>query len=369
MDFTENDDQAALRALVREFASERSPEETVRRLMTTELGYDVADWRTIAAELGLVGIAVPEEQGGLGLGTVELAIVLEEFGAALACSPFFSTVVLGCTVLVETGGEVADEMLPKLIAGEATATLAVSDDGGRWDADRIATTATGSGAEWTVTGTKQFVVDGASADLLLVAARTPDGLGLFLVDGSAAGVTRTTLETMDQTRRFATIVLDAAPAQLVTAEASGVLARVHDVAMTALAAEQLGGAGKALSLAVEYAKIRFQFGRPIGSFQAIKHRCADLLIEIEAARAAVGAAAWAADHDPAGLPLAAAMAKATASTAFSRTAAETIQIHGGIGFTWEHPAHLYFKRAKSSELWFGGAAVQRERIGRLLQLT
>lgn len=369
VDFTYTPEQIELRALMRKYLASRSPEDTVRRLMETEEGNDRDHWKEASNQLGLQGLIVPEEYGGAGMGSIELGIVLEELGSSLACLPFFSTVVLATSALLGSGNQqMCQTWLPQIVSGDCIATLAVTEDRGVWNLDAVTTSAVEFDG-WKLTGRKTFVVDGHSADLILVAAKVDGRISLFAVQAGAAGLTTEAQSTMDQTRKLATVDLDATPAVLVAEEAAPLLARIYDVAIAALSAEQVGGAQRCLDMAVDHARTRFQFGRAIGSFQAIKHKCADLLILIEAARAASAFALWSADCDEEGLPLAASMAKATCSEAFFRAAADNIQIHGGIGFTWEHPAHLYFKRAKSSELWWGDPVEHRERIGRLLALA
>ncbi|WP_214104114.1 acyl-CoA dehydrogenase family protein [Acrocarpospora catenulata] len=370
VDFTYTDEQLELRGVLRKYLAAHSPESVVRELMDSAGGYDRAQWKDLADQLGLQGLLVPEEYGGLGLGATELGVVMEELGAHLACLPFLSTSVLATTVLLSADGEAAAAWLPGIVAGEVTATVAVTEGRGAWDPAAITTEAVPAcGGRYLVTGVKTFVPDGHTADLVLVAARSGGELLLLAVEADTPGLSRHPHSTMDQTRRFATLEFGGAPATPIGGDAAKALDRAHHVALAALSAEQVGGAQRCLDMAVEYAKNRFQFGRPIGSFQAIKHKCADLLILIEAARAASAFALWSADADAEGLPLAAAMAKVTCSEAFFRAAADNIQIHGGIGFTWEHPAHLYFKRAKSSELLWGDPALHRERISRLLELT
>jgi alkylation response protein AidB-like acyl-CoA dehydrogenase len=359
--FTE--EQEELRRSVRRFLDDRSPVGEVRRLMAAEEGWDRDVWRAMAEQVGLQGIHVPEAFGGAGLGHVELGIVMEELGRRLACVPYFSTVGLAVNALLASGDERAQrELLPRLASGEATGTLAVLEPSGSWDLDALATHARREGDGWVVDGTKAFVVDGHTADVLLVAARTPGGLGVFAVEGGAPGVERVPVPQLDQTRKLARVELSAAPAEPVGEEggAGSWLPRALDLAATALAMEQVGGAQRCLDMTVDYAKARHQFGRPIGSFQAIKHRCADMLLRVESARAAAYYAAWAAAEGAEELPAVASLARAYCSEAYSWVAGETIQVHGGIGFTWEHDAHLYFKRAKASELLLGDPAHHRE---------
>ena len=361
-------EQRELRESVRRFLTERAPLTRVRELMETADGTDPDVWRQASAQLGLPGIAVPEEYGGAGFSFAEQAIVLEELGAALFTGPYLASAVLAATTLLASDDEEAKkDLLPGIAAGETVATLAFTEDGGSWDpaSIRLAATKTTKN-DWRLDGHKSFVLDGHAADLILVVAATEtDGrLSLFAITGTADGLTRRALPTLDQTRKLARLAFDHTPARLVgePGAARAVLDHTLDVAAVALAAEQLGGAQRALDMAVAYAKVRQQFGRPIGSFQAIKHRCADLLLEVESLRSAVGYAAAAVAASSAELPVLAPLLKAYASEVYSHVAGENIQIHGGIGFTWEHDAHLYLKRAKASELFLGDAGYHRERL-------
>jgi len=361
-----SEDQEELRRFVRQFLEEKSPESAVRELMGTARGYDEAVWRQMAEQLGLQGIAIDERYGGGGFTFRELALVLEEMGRALLCAPFFSTVVLAAGALVRSGDEAAcAALLPAVAAGDCTAALAFEEDG-----DSNGAVAVADGTGWRLRGEKTYVLDGHTADVVLVVARTPRGLGLFRCSGDAEALGRELLPTLDLTRKQARLTFAGTPAVAVGRPGDGtrVLGAVLQSAAAALAAEQVGGAQRCLDMAVGYAKERMQFGRPIGSFQAIKHRCADLLLECETARSAAYYAAWCAAADDDDLPVAAAMAKAHCSDAYYRTAAENIQIHGGVGFTWEHPAHLYFKRAKASQLMFGDPAHHRARLADLVGL-
>jgi alkylation response protein AidB-like acyl-CoA dehydrogenase len=363
MNFAFSEEQEELRRAVRRFLEDKSPMTEVRRLMETTEGYDPAVWEQMANQLGLQAMTIPEEYGGAGFGYVELTVVLEEMGAALLCAPYFSTVALAANCLLSSGDESAKkDFLPGIANGETVATLAFTEDSGRWDLEGITMGATRKGDGWVLEGQKMFVLDGHTAQLLLVAARTGAGVSLFAVDGDAAGLTRTPLATMDQTRKQARIEFASTPARLVGDEgaAGRVLSRTLDLAAVALAAEQVGGAQRCLDMSVEYAKTRIQFGRPIGSFQAIKHKCADMLLEVESGKSAAYYAGWAAAEDSDELPVVASLAKSYCSEAYFHAAAENIQIHGGIGFTWEHDAHLYFKRAKSSELLLGDPTYHRE---------
>jgi len=365
VNFAFSEDQEELRRVVRQFLETKSPETAVREQMETEQGYDPAVWSQMGDQLGLQGLVIPEEFGGSGYSFIELIVVLEEMGRSLLCAPYFSSVVLAGQTLLHSGDDAAKkELLPGIASGETIATLAFTEENGRWDEEGITATATkdAGGHGWQITGTKMFVLDGHIASTLLVAARTDAGVSIFSVAGDASGVTCTSLSTMDQTRKQARVELDNTPATLIGTDGGGwtVLERVLDLAAVALAAEQVGGAQKVLEMAVQYAKDRVQFGRPIGSFQAIKHKCADMLLEVESAKSAAYYAGWCASELNDELPSVASLAKAYCSEAYFHATAENIQIHGGIGFTWEHPAHLYFKRAKSSELLFGDPTYHRE---------
>ena len=369
MNLTLSEEQEELRASVRRFLVEKASSDVLRHWMESEDGFDPALWTQMAGQLGLQGIAVPEEFGGAGYGPVELGIVLEELGRSLLPAPFFATVALAGQALVASGDRAAQaRWLPGIADGTLTATLALSEEHGGAALDAVTTRATSDGSGWTLTGTKMFVVDGASADLVLVVARADDGLGLFAVEAGAAGMTRTRLDALDLTRRLGRVELDGTPAERVGPAGDGTefLQRALDLGVVALAHEQVGGAAACLDSAVEYAKIRVQFDRPIGSFQAIKHKCADLLVEVEGARSAAYSAAWTAAEDIGELPVAAALAGSYCSEANTHAAKENIQIHGGIGYTWEHDAHLYLKRAKSSELLFGAPVRHRARLADLI---
>src|SRR5215469_2542235 len=362
-------EQQELRESVRRFLADRAPLPRVRELMETDHGTDPEVWRQAGAQLGLQGIAIPEEYGGSGFSFAEQAIVLEELGSALYTGPYLASAVLAATALLNSQDEQAKrDLLPGIASGATVATLAFTEDNGSWEPDAIRLAATRDDHGWRLDGHKNFVLGGHCADLILALARTGDGLSLFAVDARAAdsadGLTRKQLQTLDQTRTLGRLEFSALPARLIGASGEGgpILDRTLDVAAIALAAEQLGGAQRALDMAVAYAKIRHQFGRPIGSFQAIKHRCADLLLEMESLRSAVGYAAAAVAEDSPEVPVLAALVQALASDTYFHVAAENIQIHGGIGFTWEHDAHLYFKRAKSTELFLGDASYHRERL-------
>jgi alkylation response protein AidB-like acyl-CoA dehydrogenase len=363
---------AALRESVRDFLAAKSSEQQVRAAIETERGYDDDLWAQLAGQLSLPGLTLPEEYGGDGFGFTELQVVLEEMGRALTPSPFLATVVLAAGAILAAGDEAAAKAyLPGIASGKTTATLAVAESAGLWSFDQLTATArpAGDGDGWLLTGTKQFVLHGATADLLIVAAHTEQGPGFFAVHPArlpGATLSRARLRTLDLTRPMAAIEFSDTPATLIgTAGAAGpALDAVLDLAMTAIAAEQAGAARACLEASASYARERHQFGRPIGSFQAVKHKCADMLVKVELAQAAATEAARAAAGDPdaAPLPQAAAVAHAVCSESLMFVAAENIQVHGGIGFTWEHPAHLYFRRAKASQLMFGGPGFYFEHL-------
>jgi alkylation response protein AidB-like acyl-CoA dehydrogenase len=371
MNFGFSEEQEELRKMVRRFLEEKSPESEVRRLMATSEGYDPAVWAQMANELALQGLGIPEQYGGQGFGPVELYVVFEEMGAALFCSPYFSSVALASNAVLLVGDdEDKARYLPGIASGETIATVALTDDTGNWDLARTSATAKADGDGFIVNGVASYVTDGNLASLIFVPALSAQGLSLFAVEGNANGLTRTGLSTMDQTRKQSRLEFENVPATLVGGEGEALsgLTTMLQVAESALAAEQVGGAQRVLNNAVEYAKNRVQFGRPIGSFQAIKHKCADMLLDVESAKSAAYYAAWASQELNDELPIAASLAKSFCSEAYFHCAAENIQIHGGIGFTWEHHAHLYFKRAKSSELFLGDPAYHRELLAQHLDI-
>ena len=368
MQFAFSDEQEQLRLAVRRFLTDQSPPSEVRRLMATDAGYDPNVWRQLCNDLALAGVHIPEAYGGQGFSFAELAIVTEEMGRSLLCAPYFSSTVLAATAILNAGSETdKTELLPPIAAGERLAALATTESNGRWDADGIEVTVHNG----RLSGSKSFVVDGHIAQLLIVTARQPgsegdDGLSFYAVDAAADGVSRRLLTTLDSTRKLAKIDFDNVDARLIGDEgcAAPALARTLDLAATALANEMVGGAAALLESAIAYANMRVQFGRAIGSFQAIKHRCADLLLEVELAKSAAYQAADAAARDAEDLPALASLAKAAATDASMRAARDCIQIHGGIGFTWDNDTHLWYKRAKSSEAFLGDTAHHRELLMR-----
>jgi alkylation response protein AidB-like acyl-CoA dehydrogenase len=365
--FTHEHDE--LRQTVRRFLENESNEQTVRKLMETERGYDAKTWERLASELSLVGLIVPEKHGGAGLSAVELAIVMEEMGRVLFCGPYLSTAVLGAGALLYAADDATKaKLLPAIASGKSIATVAFVEEHGRWDVDSIAMRAARDGSKWKLSGVKDFVIDGSIADIVLVIARTDNGLGLFHVEGKFE---RAALPTLDLTRKLGRLTFSGTSATLVsgTGDATASISHVLALGSAMLAAEQVGGAQRCLEQSTEYAKTRLQFGRPIGTFQAIKHKCADMLVETEMARsAAYGAAFAASDSDEAQLQASAQIARSYCSEAFFHAAAENIQIHGGMGFTWEHAAHLYFKRARAGSMMFGDPIDQRQKLGASLGL-
>jgi alkylation response protein AidB-like acyl-CoA dehydrogenase len=366
-DTISQDDLAELRSIVRDFLAAKSGEHQLRSAMQSPRGWDESVWSLLTSQLGVQSMALPVEYGGDGYGFRELRVVLEEMGRALLPSPFFSTVVLASSALLAAGDAgVCATYLPRIATGEITATVAVAEGDGLWQTEVLDTRAVSAENNWTLSGRKMFVWDGASADLILAVAATDAGPSLFAVGAAAAGLTREPMTTLDMTRHQAIVAFDHTPALLVgeAGQAATLVERVLDRAMTALAAEQCGAARACLEAATDYARERTQFGRPIGSFQAVKHKCADMLVRVSLADAAALEAADAADGvpDAPDLRIAAAVAHSVCSEALMFVASENIQVHGGIGFTWEHPAHLYFRRAKAAQLCFGGPAVYHERV-------
>ena len=364
-EFTFTEEQAQLRDAVRRFCAENFDEQTVRRLMESDPPFDPKVWARLGSELGVLGLSVPESDGGAGGTLVDQALAVEQLAASLACGPVFGTVFLAVPALVAaSAGPVREELLTELTEGRRTAAFAVANWAGAFDPAAVTVTADGD----ALTGAVERVVDGGVADDLLVAADGPDGLGFYAVAAAGPGVERTPLVTFDLTRPQATIRFSDAPARLVAGadEAERVIGHALQVGSALLAVEQVGASQHLLDLSVDYAKSRLQFGRPIGSFQAVKHRLADLLVELEHARSTAYHAVWAltdGTDDPA---LAASIAQATCSAAFSRIAADTIQVHGGIGFTWEHQAHLYLKRATTDAALLGTAEQHRSRVAALV---
>jgi len=361
--FALDEDQLQFRASVRQFLTAHSAEQDVRRLMASDRGYDPDVWSLIARQLELQGLGIPEKFGGSGFSSVEVGIAFEEMGRALLCAPYFSTAALAVPLLVHSGDDAAcAEYLPEVAAGRLVVTVAIAEASGRWDADGVTTEARlGTGGGWRLSGEKSFVIDGHTADKVLVTARTTEGIGVFVIDGGAEGVSRSALKTLDQTRRLARVTLSESPGRLLASPADGWELAEHALRHGAacLAMESVGGAQRTLDMAVDYVRTREQFGRTIGSFQAIKHRCADLLVRVESAKSAAYHSIRASAEGAEDFVLVASLAKAYCTDVYFAAAVENIQLHGGIGFTWEHPAHLYFRRAKSSQLLLGDSSHHR----------
>lgn len=360
-----------IRLTARQFLEDRLGLATVRELMMSDQGFERAMWKEIA-DLGWAGLTIPEEHGGAGYGLVELSVLLEEMGRLVTPGPFFASVVLATTAITELGTpEQHALLLSELASGEVLATLAVYEDPRDWALRRLATTAEPDGGDWVLFGEKRHVLDGHLADRLLVVAMVGDRPGVFVVDSVIEGVEVSQVPVLDPTRRQSTVRLDR-----VRVDGGSLLGEEPDLeglmkvmatGSAALAVEQVGGAQRCLDTAVEYARTRYQFGRPIGSFQAIKHRCAEMLMRVEHARSTAYHAVRVTD-DPGEFAIAAPLAASVASESYVWAAGESIQIHGGIGFTWEHDAHLYLKRAKSSALLFGDPRHHRRLLARALGL-
>jgi alkylation response protein AidB-like acyl-CoA dehydrogenase len=379
MNFGFNEEQELLRSTARKFFDNECASVTVRKLMDGPEGMTPDLWKKIA-EQGWTGLIFADEHGGMGLGFVDLVVLMEEMGRAVVPGPFFSTVLLGGLAVREAGTDAQKKAwLPKISSGEARATLAWMEPSAELGARGITLQATARGAGFTLNGTKLFVHDAHTADVIAVATRTSsgqnpeDGVSLFLVPKGTPGMSVTLLPTMDQTRKLCEVglkdVVLGAEALMGTAGSGWApLARVIDRATVALCAEMCGGAQKVLEMTVEYAKIRQAFGRPIGSYQGVKHKAADMLVDVENSKSITYYAAWAMDEGVPEGQLAVSMAKAYVSDAYRRVSGAGIQLHGGIGFTWEHDLHLYFKRAKGSEFTFGDATWHRERVAQLVNL-
>lgn len=361
-------EQGQLRSTLRELLAEHAPPSRVREVMDGDEGYDSALWRRVSEDLGLSGLVVPESYGGSGVGNVERCIVLEELGRALSPVPYLASSVLAVdTVLAFDDAELAKEILPGLATGESIAAVALAGDDGSWGSSASSVAAVRGDGGWTLDGHASFVLSGDVADIVLVLAMTPEGPGFFVVSGKE--VRRTPLHTLDPTRGMVRLDFAGAPARrAAVSDPAAVLDAVRDRAAVALAAERVGVIARVLEMTVEYAKTRVQFGRPIGSYQAVKHGCADMYRSYEQADSVLRYAAWAADHDPDELPLAAALTQVVTAPASFQAAADTVQLHGGIGYTWEHDAHLYYKRAKTNELLLDGPDQQQERLAMRLDI-
>lgn len=387
MDFAFTDEQLMIRDSAETFLKEVSSSEAVRQAMSTESGFDQQLWQGICSEMYWPGLHIPEEYGGLGLGYVELVAMLEQMGRFLLCSPFYSSVCLGVNALLVAGTEQQKQTYLPQLCDARTATLgytgsAAGNYGGQWGADAVSLHVERTAEGFQLQGELRYVVDGASADILIVAARQPGtageaGISLFVLDANSEGITRTVLPTMDQTRKQASIHFDKVklPLDALMGEEGNAwpkLQQIIDLANIALSAEQVGGSQQLLDMTVEYTQERQQFNRPIASFQAIKHKAAEMMSRVEVARSGVYYAACVAEEFFSGSELAtelseaSSIAKAYASDTYFANAGEAMQMHGGVGFTWEYDVHLYFKRAKASEHFLGNGEWHRERLAQLL---
>jgi alkylation response protein AidB-like acyl-CoA dehydrogenase len=361
--FVLSEEQRALRSAVAALVARRSGEAQVRAQMASDTSLDPTVWREMAA-MSLTGLLIDEQYGGAGAGPVEMGIAMEEMGRALLVSPFLSTAVLVPGLLIETGDAAeCGAVLPRIAAGELIATAAFAEDGSARLPATITTSAGLTGDTWHLTGYKRFVLDAQCAQVFYVLAATDAGPAVFAVDAGAPGLSVTPLTTVDPTRKQCRLQFVDAPARLIGRRGAGVevFNAALDRAALALTSEQAGGARRAVEMATDYAKTRYQFARAIGSFQAVKHLCADMLLEAESAVSAARFAAEAFARQTPSRVADLALAQAYCSDAFVFVAATNIQVHGGIGFTWEHPAHLYLRRARSDAQLFGSASWHRER--------
>jgi alkylation response protein AidB-like acyl-CoA dehydrogenase len=364
--YAPTEEQELIRATARRFIADRIDIEQVRELMMSDDGFDRGLWKEMA-DLGWTGLTIAEGNGGAGLGWVELGVLLEEMGRKVTPGPFFASAVLATTAIQTIADEETQaELLPALASGDTIATLALFEKPRGWDWQTPSTSATRGEGGWVLAGSKRGVLDAHLADLVLVTANAGDDLGLFAVEPGADGLSVEQEPALDPTRRQATVTFEGVGASRIgEGDVSTGLRRTLQLATTALAAEQVGGAQECMEMSVEYAKARYQFGRPIGSYQAIKHRCANMLMKVEHARSTAYYAARVVD-DADELAVAAPLAGSLASQAYVWVAGENIQVHGGIGFTWEHDAHIYLKRAKASSLLLGSPHHQRDLLGRAI---
>jgi alkylation response protein AidB-like acyl-CoA dehydrogenase len=377
MDIGFSEEQGLLRDTARKFLDAACTTKFVRERMATPEAMTPEFWSQIA-EQGWLGINFAEEDGGSGLGLVDLVVLMEEMGRAVMPGPYLATALLGGAAIRAAGAAAQRrEYLPAIAEGALKATLAATEANARWDASGIMMNAQPMRGGFELSGTKLFVPDAHLADIIVVAARTrdgstmEDGVSLFVVPQDAAGLGVSLMPSIDETRKlcevhFANVAVPQSAVLGELHEGWPALARVYDGASVALAAEMCGGAQRVLDMTVEYAKLRETFGKPIGSYQGVKHKCADMLIEVENAKSLTYYAAWAIDEGAADAPLAVSMAKSYASDASRKVSNAGIQLHGGIGMTWEHDLHLYMKRAKASEVAFGDATWHRERVASLI---
>jgi alkylation response protein AidB-like acyl-CoA dehydrogenase len=383
MEFSFTEEQLMIQDTAQAFLAEVSDSEAIRRAMVLDQGYEPELWQRICNEMYWQTIHIPEQYGGMGLGYVELVAMLEQMGRYLLCSPFYSTVCLATNALLVAGSEEQKQQyLSQICEGSLTATLAYTSSNGLWNADAVQTTVKKEGDRFVLNGSFRYVPDGHTSGLIIMAARSEDSMGeqgisLFAVPADTDGIERNWLPTMDQTRKQAEIILTnvSLPITALMGEEGQAwphLEKVIELATVAVAAEQVGGAQQVLDLTVDYTKERVQFGRPVAGFQAVKHIAADMMLKTEVSRSAVYYAACVAQEALTGgslaeeLSEAASVAKSYCSDSYFKNAGDAIQLHGGVGFTWEYDVHLYFKRAKSSEVFLGNGVYHREKVAQLL---
>jgi len=373
LDFGFSEEQEMLRDAAKRFLTDNCSTKYVRQMMADATAHDPAFWQKLV-EQGWPGLLIPEQYGGTNGTFLDMTVIVEEMGKALVPGPFFAAALLGAPTFIEGASDALKaEFLPKIAEGKFIPTVAIAESSGRFDAGGIELAATKKGSGYTLSGEKIFVPDAHVADAIIVATRTSgsgqNGVTLLCVPTKEKGVTVTQLKTVDMTRRMCHVKFDNVQADTVIGAENGgwsVLRRVLDIATAALSTEIVGTAQKALDIAVDYAKTRVQFGKPIGSFQAVKHKCVDMMVAVENARSLTYYAAWTVDEHVAEAATAVPMAKAYASDMGKNVTSEAIQVHGGIGFTWEHDMHLYHRRALAGEANFGNAPIHRETVAKSL---
>ena len=373
MDFGFSEEQEMLRDAAKRFLADNCSTKYVRQMMADATAHDPAFWQKLVGQ-GWPGLLIPEQYGGTNGTFLDMTVIVEEMGKALLPGPFFATALLGAPAFIEGASDALKaEFLPQIAAGKFIPTVAIAEAAGRFDAGGIELAAVKKGSGYMLTGEKFFVPDAHVADAIIVAARTggsgENGITLLCVPAKEKGITVTQLKTVDMTRRMCHIKFDNVQADTIIGAADSgwpVLRRVLDVATAALSTEIVGTAQKALDIAVEYAKTRVQFGKPIGAFQAVKHKCVDMMVAVENSRSLTYYAAWTVDERVPEAATAVPMAKAYASDMGKNVTSEAIQVHGGIGFTWEHDMHLYHRRALAGEANLGNAPIHRETVARSL---
>ncbi|MBD3646818.1 MAG: acyl-CoA/acyl-ACP dehydrogenase [Pseudomonadales bacterium] len=366
MQFAFTDEQEQFRDIVARFCRDKSPTTAVRKLTETDQGFDPGIWRQLCQEIGVTGIHIPEDRGGAGFSPVELGIVMEEFGRSLIPVPYFSCAVLACTAVSEISeNQIRESLLSQMASGDKLGTLVLEEERG--------TPLTGieckeTDGEWALSGISSHVLDGHLADFILVIGKTAAGQSLFMVEANASGLSAEPLHTMDRTRRQARMTFENVSAEKLCDLDESQMDRIYNTALVSLANEMVGGAQALLDETLEYTKLRYQFGRSIASFQAIKHRMADLLVDVELARTAAYQAAQSLAENDEDAASNASLAKFVAAETYIKSALEAIQLHGGVGFTWENDTHLWFRRAKSSEVLLGSPAFNSERMLQEMQV-